>query len=215
MKTKLSILILLFGLLAQVQAQSVSTPGIISGKNIGASDMSNDFFNRKEKRYDKSRNEQLREQNQRLQRRIEVLERDLDDCSADRARTRYPKRRYDSNFNLQQNYWGERRIEKEYEELKKENVFLRDYHDWLARELDDCQRTYQRDRRGDYRRPDYGRDRDYRDRDSRDRDYRDRDYKDHDSCSCQKHGSSHPGKGKGNGQYKHHPHCKYGKHGGW
>ena len=154
MKKTLPTLFLLLSFMAQLSVHAQFTPGISSNQGFDMTDMSSEFFRRKEKRYDKARNERLREQNIRLQRQIYLLEEELDDCMDDRARRRYPNRRKQSRYDLRQDYWGERKIEREYQELKEENEFLRDQYDWLENELDECQDRYRRDR-----------DRRYRDRD--------------------------------------------------
>lgn len=192
MKHAFPTLLLIFSMLTQIeiQAQSIPTPGIAGGQSFGLADVSNEFFRRKEKRYDRARNDRLRDQNERLERQIYQLEQDLDACMQDRNRRRYPRRRNTSRYDLRNDYFGERRIEREYQELKEENEFLRDQHDWLENELYECEDRYQRTRSRSRDRYDRGRD--------------DRRYRQHDTCcNHSHHGRHHPSHSKGKHKGKH------------
>lgn len=177
---------LTLGILAPVILSAQSTPGIMAGQRLGVEDMASDFFRGKQKRYDRSRNERIRLQNQRLEEQIHDLEQELDDCMDSRTRRRYGKRRPAYRYDLQSDYIGERRKEKEYQRLREENEFLRDHRAWLVAELDDCAESHRRDRDRDQ----------YRGRNGGRYDRSD----DHTHCSCHQHPSH--SKGKHKGKYK-------------
>ncbi|MEL6675472.1 MAG: hypothetical protein AAFR61_24910 [Bacteroidota bacterium] len=131
---------LLMGLWSLGTLHAQSTPGIVGGQAYSIEDMANTIFPSKQKRYDKSRNARLKEQNQRLERQIHAMQLRLDDCMG--ARTRYGKRRPVAQYDFRTDYWGERRIQKEYEQLQKENTYLREHYSWVKNELNECEARY-------------------------------------------------------------------------
>lgn len=136
---------LLIGIMpAHLQAQQ--TPGIVTTQGYGVADIGSELFNRREKQRLRQRIEYLEDQNARLEQQIYDLQRRLDDCSYG-DRRRYRGRRNTSPYSLQQNLFGERRrLEQRYQELQRDNEFLRDQRGWLQSELNACERSYRDDR---------------------------------------------------------------------
>ncbi|MEO1451620.1 MAG: hypothetical protein AAFV07_18970, partial [Bacteroidota bacterium] len=79
MKHAVLTLLLALGFLAPFAVQAQSTPGIMANQGLSVEDMTSEFFRRKEKRYDRSRNDRMRQQNKRLEEQVYDLEQELDD----------------------------------------------------------------------------------------------------------------------------------------
>lgn len=169
MKNVLTSLIVLFALLASESVQAQLTRGITGNSGLAVSDMSTELFGSKKRKEARSKNEKLREQNERLEHQVEILDARLNRCMQDNAYNRYPRKRRNYNYNsLSADFWGENKLQKEYDMLKEENVFLRDQVSWYQSQIRDCEGNYRDDR--------------YRDRDRGDRhdDRRDK------PCNCNK-----------------------------
>ncbi|MCI4667094.1 MAG: hypothetical protein MRZ79_02965 [Bacteroidia bacterium] len=148
----------LLALLISTSTQAQLTRGIVGTGNLEINDATTELFGSRKRKEARTRNERLREQNLRLERQVEILDARLNRCMQDNVYSRYPRKRKRYNYNsLSQDFWGENKLQKEYDMLKEENIFLRDQVSWYQNQINQCEGSYRDDRNRDRGRNDRGR----------------------------------------------------------
>jgi len=136
---------------------SAQTPGITGKGPFSMETSTSEIFGSKKRQEARERNERLQSQNERFRDQIRRLETSLERCAGTQTRRRLPSRKLTPTRATGSQFIGERKLDREYEQLMDENRFLRSERDWLMNEVRDCREARERAKNRD--RYDRGKDR--------------------------------------------------------